>query len=311
VKPAFSVIFFTTLSGLGYGMAFWMALAFAFDPAVAASPWLGGVGLGFALVAIVTGLMSSTLHLGRPERAWRAMSQWRSSWLSREGVAAVLSLPALSLLWLGWVMGLDGGLWTALALVGAILSVLTVGCTGMIYQSLKPIAAWTSKLTTPIYLLYAALTGAFATSALTGWFGLSADWRLVVGLVLAAAVGGAKAAYWKRARTAFASTPESATGLGRIGQVRQLEAPHATENYITREMGFRIARKHADKLRMSAIILGMAVPVLLVVFALLIPGTGAFWLTLAALLALVGAIVERWLFFAEAKHAVMSFYGQR
>ena len=62
---------------------------------------------------------------------------------------------------------------------------------------------------------------------------------------------------------------------------------------------------------MSAMILGMAAPALLVVFALLTPGTGAFWLTLAALLALVGAIVERWLFFAEAKHAVMSFYGQR
>ena len=311
MKPAFSVIFFTTLSGLGYGMAFWMALAFAFDPVVAAMPWLGGFGLGLALVAIVTGLMSSTLHLGRPERAWRAMSQWRSSWLSREGVAALFSLPALGLLWLGWVMGLSGSLWTILALTGAVLSVLTVGCTGMIYQSLKPIAAWTSPLTTPVYLVYAAMTGAFATSAFMGWFDQAADWRLVITLVLVAAAAAAKLAYWKRARTAISSTPESATGLGKIGQVRQLEAPHATENYITREMGFRVARKHADKLRVSALLLGMVVPGILALFALLAPGTGAYWLTLAALLALVGAIVERWLFFAEAKHAVMSFYGQR
>jgi len=312
VKPAFSVIFFTTLSGLGYGLAAWMALDRVLGAPGAGQPWFGGVGLGLALLLIAAGLLSSTLHLGHPERAWRAFSQWRSSWLSREGVAAVLSLAALGLLWLGWVVGGTGGLWTAIALAGAALAVVTVLCTGMIYQSLKPIAAWTSSLTTPIYLLYAAVTGGYAALALAAWFGdRAADGRLVLLLALTAAVAVAKFAYWRRTATAVAVTPEDATGLGRIGRVRQLEAPHVTENYLTREMGFRVARAHAGRLRGVAVVVGMALPAALALVALAAPAAGPALLTLAAALALLGAVAERWLFFAEARHAVMSFYGGR
>ena len=54
-----------------------------------------------ALVLITAGLLSSTAHLGRPERAWRAFSQWRTSWLSREGVAAVFTYVPAGLFALG------------------------------------------------------------------------------------------------------------------------------------------------------------------------------------------------------------------
>lgn len=300
------------MSGFGYGLAFWIALGRAMDEAQAATTgWFGGLGLAVALAAIVGGLLSSTFHLGHPERAWRAVSQWRSSWLSREGVAALLSLPPLGLLWLGWTFGETGGIWSVLALAGAVLAVVTVACTGMIYQSLKPIAAWSSGLTTPVYLLYAGLTGGFAAAALASWFSLDCAWLIGLTLVLTVAAAVAKRAYWSRAATAMATTPESATGLGRIGQVRQLEAPHVTENFITREMGFQVARKHAEKLRRIALFGGLVLPAALAVVALAAPGAAALALTVAAVLALVGAVVERWLFFAEAKHAVMAFYGRR
>src|SRR5512146_2321850 len=101
MHPAFSVIFFTTLSGAGYGLWFW------FGVATLASPLPRGVSrwallAGFVLTSI--GLLSSLLHLGQPQRAWRAFSQWRTSWLSREGVASVATyLPALPFAYV-WVI---------------------------------------------------------------------------------------------------------------------------------------------------------------------------------------------------------------
>ena len=95
MHPAYSVIFFTTASGAGYGL---LALLAAFGSAGALPPerWLGIVGIVGALALITFGLLSSTFHLGNPQRAWRAFSQWRTSWLSREGVASTLTyLPAL------------------------------------------------------------------------------------------------------------------------------------------------------------------------------------------------------------------------
>ena len=94
MHPAYSVILFTTASGAGLGLLAWLALLGMLD-AVPADRWLGVVGLGLAFVLVAGGLIASTAHLGRPERAWRAFSQWRTSWLSREGVMAVATaVPA-------------------------------------------------------------------------------------------------------------------------------------------------------------------------------------------------------------------------
>ncbi len=76
-------------------------------------------------------------------------------------------------------------------------------------------------------------------------------------------------------------------------------------------MGYRVARKHAAKLRRIAIVLGAVAP-----FGLLLAAasTSINWLVpvlaVAALAThLPGVLVERWLFFAEAKHTVMLYYG--
>jgi DMSO reductase anchor subunit len=109
------------------------------------------------------------------------------------------------------------------------------------------------------------------------------------------------------------SSPESATGLGAIGRVRLLERPHMTENYLTNEMGFRIARKHAGKLWRLALLSGVGVPVVLLVLLAATGLQGGAPAALIAAIALVaclcGLLVERWLFFAEARHAVMNYYG--
>jgi DMSO reductase anchor subunit len=123
----------------------------------------------------------------------------------------------------------------------------------------------------------------------------------------------AKLSYWRFiATTRHPSSPESATGLGNIGKVRLFEAPHTEENYLMREMGFSIARKHAEKLRRISLLALFAAPFVLVLLAILTSGVMATVpLVIAVLLAAVGVLVERWLFFAEARHVVTLFYGAR
>jgi DMSO reductase anchor subunit len=113
-----------------------------------------------------------------------------------------------------------------------------------------------------------------------------------------------KLGYWRFIdRSRGAGTAESATGLGRFGRVRLLDPPHTEENYLLKEMGYRIARRHAAKLRAIAALLGFVLPLGLVLAAPRLLGL------VAALSASAGVLVERWLFFAEAKHAVTLYYG--
>src|SRR5215467_6298631 len=103
MHPAYSVIFFTTASGAGYVLLALLGLFGALG-LLPADPVLGVVGFGLGFVMVGAGLISSTFHLGHPERAWRAFSQWRSSWLSREGVLAVATFVPAAIFALGWVL---------------------------------------------------------------------------------------------------------------------------------------------------------------------------------------------------------------
>jgi DMSO reductase anchor subunit len=306
MHPAPSIIFFTTASGLGYGLAAVLGLG-VLDPASLST----GIAYLLALALISGGLLSSTLHLGNPQRAWRALSQWRSSWLSREGVMAILTFIPLAIS--AWATLFDHAYLPIPGIIGTILCAITVYCTAMIYASLKSVQAWNTRLTPVCYLLLAAAGG----SVLAAFFALCGGgpvrWLSLAAIVLIVAAWVAKLR-WRERLLAMKplSTPESATGLGSIGSVALLERPHVTENYLTREMGFRIARKHAAKLARIAFGLGGLVPVLLLI-AVLFTGQGTSAL-LASALAIIafatGILVERWLFFAEARHAVMNYYGQ-
>lgn len=312
MHPALSVIFFTTLSGAGYGLLFWLGL-YALAGLLPADRLFGAVAMVLALGAVSIGLLSSTLHLGHPERAWRAFSQWRTSWLSREGVAAVATYVPALLFGAGWVLfGSTGGVWALTGLACAILAVVTVICTAWIYRSLKPIPRWHNHWVMPNYLALAAMTGALQLVALSGLFGYSLPGADLIALATIVAAMLAKLGYWRFIDDdSPASTPESATGLGALGKVRLFEAPHTSENYLLKEMGFQIARKHAQKLRRIALAFAFALPSLLLVIALALPGAvAALCALLAAEIAMIGVLTERWLFFAEAKHAVTLYYGR-
>ncbi|MBN9066684.1 MAG: dimethyl sulfoxide reductase anchor subunit, partial [Rhizobiales bacterium] len=228
---------------------------------------------------------------------WRRTSR---AWCDNESISA-------------WATLFDHAYLPIPGIIGTILCAITVYCTAMIYASLKSVQAWNTRLTPVCYLLLAAAGGAVLAAFFALCGGGPVRWLSLAAIVLIVAAWVAKLR-WRERLLAMKplSTPESATGLGSIGSVALLERPHVTENYLTREMGFRIARKHAAKLARIAFGLGGLVPVLLLI-AVLFTGQGTSAL-LASALAIIafatGILVERWLFFAEARHAVMNYYGQ-
>ena len=308
MHPALSIVFFTTASGAGFGLLTLTGIAAPLG-LLPQNPGFGFVALATAVVLAVAGLLSSMLHLGRPERAWRAFSQWKTSWLSREGVLSVLTFIPVAIFGLGWLLfGWTGGLIGLCGFLTAVLAVCTTYCTGMIYASLKPIRQWNNGWVVPNYLALGLMSGFLLLDLIVRF------WTRPLAIPLATLIAIAvawwlKERYWRFIDTASApSTVASATGLGRRGKVRMLEPPNTEENYLLKEMGFRIARKHRLRLRLIARIAAFFIP-LLVTFVALLDIASLLASLVAVLSATLGLIVERWLFFAEAKHTVMLYYG--
>ncbi|HUF81717.1 MAG TPA: DmsC/YnfH family molybdoenzyme membrane anchor subunit [Burkholderiales bacterium] len=311
MNPAYSVIFFSTATGAGYGLLILLALL-AGSGLIPPRFGLGLATFSVAFTLVTGGLLASTAHLGHPERAWRALTQWRTSWLSREGVSALLAYVPLTVYAFGWiVLGAHDGAWAWIGLAGAALAATTVISTAMIYASLKPVPIWYSGWVVPVYLAMALATGGLILNLLLQLFGLLAPWMAwltAAALIVAWAI---RLAYWRHVDAENqSSTAGTATGLGHLGEVRQLESPHTSENFVMKEMGYRIARRHAHRLRRFAILAGGAVPLaLLTAMPAVPPAPGSVLLVVSVLAVAAGVLVERWLFFAEARHVVTLYYG--
>jgi DMSO reductase anchor subunit len=309
MHPAYSVIFFTTATGAGYGLISLLGVLICFG-LVKPEFWLGIAIFGAALSLISSGLLSSTGHLGHPERAWRAFSQWRSSWLSREGVAAVVTFIPMGLLALSWIVFRRTDGWVdAIGIATALCAAATVFSTGMIYASLKPIAQWHSRFTVPGYFLYSITSGAVLLNAILQIFGHRSPEVIIAAIVFTALSWLWKVATWRyNDKVGMPASLNSATGLA--GKIRSIEWPHTEENYLLKEMGYRIARKHQERLRGIAQIAAFGVPLVCLLGAFFL---GSVWALALAVIAagsqLFGLLVERWLFFAEAKHTVILYYG--
>ena len=323
MHPALSVIFFTTLSGAGYGMLMWLGVLLVIDyssdgPPVAAPLFLA-VSLCVASVLVAVGLSSSMLHLGKPGRAWRAFSQWRTSWLSREGVMSLVTyLPVLALVALiGTGIGraapstANAPLVPALAVTLVACALLTVVCTAMIYGSLKTIPAWRHRLVPLGYVSFALLTGGAVLAAMAAFAGVgdAAARVFAVAIVALALVTVAlKVACWRAIDTlSFPATRGDAVCMpGR--EVSVFERPHTEESYVTREMAFAVARKHAGRLRTIALLLFGLIPVCAGIVVWRVPVVAGIAFVAAGLSVLAGTFIERWLFFAEARHVVTLYY---
>ncbi len=290
MHPAPSLILFSVLSGLGFGLIAWIGAG-----AVAVDGWNAAGFAALALSLACAGLVASLFHLGQPRRALKAFSQWRSSWLSREAALAVATLAAFAIYAALWALfdlriGTVGWIVTALALA-------TVMGTAMIYAQMRSVPRWRSPLT-PTNFLVAALAGG----------ALLAD-EMPAARVLLAALVAAQITDWvlgDRRFSAAGNTVAGATGLGDIGRLRTFELPHTGANYLTREMVFVVGRRHADKLRAIGLALAALLPLTLTLAFPISHALGAGLL----LSHLAGMLVLRWLFFAQAEHVVSLYYGR-
>ena len=314
MKPAFSIIFFTVSSGAGLGLLALLALCdrLAADSLPAPALWHGAL-LGLALLA--AGLASSVLHLANPRQAWRSFARVRTSWLSREAVAAA-ALFAVGLLYvLVIAKGSSGAGRALLAWVTCLLAWAVLVCTAMIYASLKPIRQWHTRWTPANYVLLGHWSGALLMAALACAYAPRAGAFLGLAALLGCAALAAKLAYWYAIGvTAPALTLERAIGVAEgvrgpgpvsVAHARLLDVGHSHGTFLTREFGFVLARRHAGALRGVALALGFGVPLVW-----LASGVARWPLALAAAACcIIGLLVERWLFFAEARHTVRLYHG--
>lgn len=314
MKPAFSIIFFTVASGAGLGL---LALIGLFDNLApgslpARALWRGAL-LGLALTA--AGLSSSLLHLAKPRNAWRAFVRVRTSWLSREAVAAAALLAAGA----GYVLLAAAGSAGALRVLAAeatlVLAETVLVCTAMIYASLKPIRQWCTPWTLANYLLLGHWSGGVFLAALASAYAPRAGVFFALAAILGVAALAAKLAYWRAiGEAAAAPTLERAIGVPQgvhaagtvsLARARLLDVGHSHGTFLTSEFGFVLARRHARALRAGALALGFGLPL-----AWLATGLARWQLGLAAAACcIIGVLIERWLFFAEARHTVRLYHG--
>ena len=311
MHPAFSVIAFTVSSGAGFGLFMLLVMAHVFGfVSLERSTIMAGTML--AIFLITAGLISSTTHLANPKNAWRAFFRFRTSWLSREGVFAVLFYPFALLYLLGVFLsdtGNIGFLTKLMGLFGVMLSFATLFSQGMIYGCLKTIKQWNTPLTPTNYILLAFATGALLFNlvlALYGHASLGMMGGITLGLIFIATV--AKSIYYFWIRTPSASSINTATGFAR-GKVRLLDVGHTAGTFLTEEFGYKTPQGRINLFKVLVFVCGFFVPFLLTTLMVVSAEAAVFSALLAFVIAMVGISLERWLFFAEANHVVNLYHG--
>jgi sulfite dehydrogenase (quinone) subunit SoeC len=321
MNPAFSVIFLTTLIGAGQGLflALYTQQSYAlFDLLPRQNDQFYGYGSLLALFFLAAGLIASFFHLGRPERAWRSATQWRTSWLSRE----VIVLPAFMgvvflygvahlMNWKPVLITLPSGLAIDLTIVlggiGILLAFALFVCTGMIYACLRFLREWHTPLTIINFILLGGASGFtlaafFATMLAPSQAGFFAGWAFIITLL---GLAGRSASLWRNARIRPPSTLQTAIGV-KHPRIVQKSQGSMGGSFNTREFFHGKSAAFMRALKLSFLVLVFALPLLLLVSSLSQP---AMWiLGIAFIVQYLGLLVERWYFFAEANHPQNLYY---
>jgi len=301
MRPAWSVLFLTTLIGAGQGL--FLAL-FAFDLLGKVSAELAATGAAIACVLLAAGLLASFFHLGRPERAWRSAAMWRTSWLSREVIVLPLFM-AVVLVW-GASRYLD---WREaqlpLGIAAAVLAAALFVCTGMIYACLKFLQEWHTPLTVVNYAALGCASGLTAAAALAAWLQPALARPLATAALLAGAAAylGRLASLARNARLRPKSTLASAIGV-KHPKIAQIAQGAMGGSFNTREFFHGRPREVVRAARWTLLALVFPAPALLLLFS----DHSRTALGAAFLLQYAGLLAERWYFFAEAKHPQNLYY---
>lgn len=324
MHPAFSVIFLTTLAGAAQGLflALYTAQTYSSIGAFAKQDSVSfyGVGSLIALVLLGAGLFASFFHLGRPERAWRAATQWRTSWLSREVIALPIFGFFLFLYGAMHYFGLNPNLFGDTAPVEGELTYLVGGlatvfcfvlfiCTGMIYASLKFLQEWHTPLTVINYTLLGTTSGfvlatvlaAYSAPDLVAFF---AGWSIVL---LVVSFISRVASLVRNNRIKYVSTVQTAIGV-KHSRIEQKAQGAMGGSFNTREFFHGKTAAFFKSIKWIFLALVFVVPLPMLISGISMGADAAQLLLIAFLVQYVGLIAERWFFFAQAKHPQNLYY---
>ena len=322
MRPDFSVLFLTTLIGVGQGvfLALFTVQLYALFGLLPSQ--VGGLfyahGSLIAIAFLVAGLVASFFHLGRPERAWRAAAMWRTSWLSRE----VIVLPALigsvflygAAHLAGWrpvlaVLPSDIAIdaTVVLGVLGTLLAFALFLCTAMIYACLPFLREWASPLTVINYTLLGGASGftlaaAFAGRVAPDLVRFFAGWAFVITLL---GFASRSASLIRNARLKPKSTLQTAIGI-KHPRIAQKSMGFMGGSFNTREFFHGQPASVLRRVKWTFLFAAFAIPLAL---------QGACWsgapeslLPLAFVVQFVGLLAERWYFFAQASHPQNLYY---
>jgi DMSO reductase anchor subunit len=323
MHPAFSVIFLTTLIGVGQGLflALYTGQLYSVIKVlpVQDSPGFYGYGSLLALVFLTAGLFASIFHLGRPERAWRSAAKWKTSWLSREVIVLPAFMCTTFIYSMIHISGWNPVLFTITEdfivnlslLVGAINTVLAFTlfiCTAMIYACIKFLQEWATPLTVANYTLLGmasgfALSTAFASFVNSDLIHFYASWAII--LTVAAFITRS-ASLIRNKKIKYKSSLSSAIGI-RHKNIRQKAQGAMGGSFNTREYFHGVKPALFKSIKWAFLVLVFIVPILLLSTAL---ASNMFILfAMAFIVQYIGLIAERWFFFAQANHP-QNFYYQ-
>ncbi|MGZ8230059.1 MAG: dimethyl sulfoxide reductase anchor subunit family protein [Burkholderiales bacterium] len=308
MRPAFSVIFLTTLIGVGQGL--FIAL-FAAE-AGARLDWLGAtphtffvVGSAIAFVFLAAGLIASFFHLGRPERAWRAAAMWRTSWLSRE----VIVLPAFMIVTLAYgamhYAQMEGTL--VVGAVGVAVCIALFVCTGMIYACIRFLQEWAHPLTIVNFIVLGCASG-FTFAAAYAWLaapelaGSYTRWAVAFTLI---AFCTRIASLMRNARLKPRSSLQSAIGV-KHPKIAQKAQGFMGGSFNTREFFHGRPATVLRAVKWGFLSCAFALPALLLAIAA--SREVASLVVAAFVVQYVGLVAERWYFFAQARHPQNLYY---
>jgi DMSO reductase anchor subunit len=321
MNPALSVVFLTTLIGVGQGLflALFTQQSYAlFDLLPHQDARFYGWASLLALVFTMAGLVASFFHLGRPERAWRSATQWRTSWLSREVIVLPAFMGILFLYGLSHLSGFDPVLLVlpsglslsatiVLGVIATILAFVLFVSTGMIYACLRFLQEWHSPLTVINFILLGGASGftlatlyaAACAPTQTGFFG---GWAIIITLL---GLLGRSASLWRNARLRPKSTPQTAIGIKHPRIVQKAQGAMGG-SFNTREFFHSKSALFVRTIKVSFLLLTFAVPLLLLTVNLTNPSMLSLMIAFVAQYS--GLLAERWYFFAEARHPQNLYY---
>ncbi len=321
MNPAFSVIFLTTLIGIGQGLflALYTQQSYAlFDLLPRQDARFYGWGSLLALLFTMSGLAASFFHLGRPERAWRSAAQWRTSWLSREVIVLPAFMGVTFLYGVSHFFGYDpvlvattSGLGISVTVIlGGVATILAFAlfvCTGMVYACLRFLQEWHSPLTVINFILLGGASGftlatLYAAMVAPSQVGFFAGWALIITLL---GLLGRSSSLWRNARLRPKSTTQTAIGI-KHPRIVQTDQGAMGGSFNTREFFHGKSGAFLSRMKAGFLLLAFAVPLLLLAFSLSYPST--LWLGIALVSQISGLLAERWCFFAEAKHPQNLYY---